>query len=767
MHKKTVNKFCSFFFAIVFACAAPNFAASIRDFNQLASESAAKTFYDLARQTAAGEQFNKTKTEQALIFLKAAAKLDNDPEYLSPLVDLLSRLGDTNQTVLVERLLAQYLKMPRDQVVINNTVLYLLNNAQSREQREKIVDDLYRKFRNKDKILDSTLLTMQGLLRQEVADPNSFVFFMNAVSADKYNSFAFTKLLELAPDRIDVLTMLEHLRLEFVRNPLDLQSALNLADYLRNLQLYTSASDAYRYCDRLYNYLYPAAPLPAEIYLPWAISDLNVPARLHNCIDLALKTRSSGQFDLVLDSIAAAAALQLGDQRQANLLLDQAQQKAKEFYKTDKNADSAKRLAWFYCFAAPDPNQAAQYAIAAYSIEPNSPMSAALLAYCLIDQKQNDKAKQLAQKFSNDQFAQISLSKIAIAAGSLNTVVENLNNAIAKDPAGLEGRYAKKLLAGLGQSYAAPINSQLLLMALQDIIKRPLVPEFAPPDKIISFELNTRGTKFSYDKDFAASLSITNISQEPLIISDGALFTGSLRVDAKLAGPVTEEIPNFVNLKFQPPKPIEPGQSFYISLNLFTGRLQQLLLAMPQANFTIEFTVYLDPVIVDGQVANKLADIKPVNRTITRPAENITSQQLQYLSSTITKNKDEPKIIAARLFAGLLAEQALLQTGDITYPAFSAENLVPFLQSGLLKNLSDTSWEVKTQTIAAINLLGLDSVFTPLVSDNLNDTHWPVRLAAVYLLMQQNPNFHKIIEQVSTLDPDALVRQLALTFRSN
>ena len=66
-----------------------------------------------------------------------------------------------------------------------------------------------------------------------------------------------------------------------------------------------------------------------------------------------------------------------------------------------------------------------------------------------------------------------------------------------------------------------------------------------------------------------------------------------------------------------------------------------------------------------------------------------------------------------------------------------------------------------------MNLLELDSAFTPVVSENLNDENWPVRLAAVYLLMENSPDFRKITDKISKLDTSDLVRQMALTFANS
>jgi hypothetical protein len=467
----------------------------------------------------------------------------------------------------------------------------------------------------------------------------------------------------------------------------------------------------------------------------------------------------------MLEAIAARAALKLADSNQANQIFNKAEKKAKEIYNSDKsNIELAKKIGWFYCFARPDANQAFEWAERAYSVEPNSPMAAALFAYCLLTKKQDNQAKQLAEKFQDNQIAQIVLAKLAPADAEPNKTAENLKTAIAKDSSSLEAEVAKKMLSELGQSYAALPDVNAAVLNLQSSLERPLVPAFAPPDKILSFEFNLSGTRFGYTKDFGATLTIKNISAEPIIISDNGLFTGRLRVDAKISGGITKTIPNLVNLKIEPTEPIKPRKSIQVDLNLMTGQLRQILLECPQADFSIDFTVYIDPVITDGQTINRLADIKPLKCRVERTGEKITGQYLQHLYDSITKGYSGQKVNAARLFAGLLAERSNLSRNKIFYKTFQAENLTQFLKSGLLKCLADEDWEVKTQTLTAMNLVPVDQTFTKQLFENLNDTSWPVRLMAVYLLAEKDPDFRKILDSTAMYDSDESVRDMAVAF---
>ncbi len=755
--------------AIAILLCVPQAYARPADSGEFSSEASAKTFYELSLQIASAKDVNQAKAERAIIFLRAAKELDKQAIYVFPdMAKLIRQYSSGDQTDLVKDMLLEYTKKPIDFEVIKNAISYLLDKSGDRENRSNLTENMYMNLRSRNPYLDSELLSTLGFLHLEVADSNATNMFIMAYTANPYNRLVYAKLRELVPDKINALAHLEHLRLMLGENPLDLDAAMSFADFARRLELYQAASDAYKYCSDLYNYLFPGKPLPPEIYLPWSISDYNDAPNLNKCLQLASLVRQDGRFDLVLDAIAARAALKLSDSNQANQIFEQAEKKAKEIYNSNtSNVELAKKLAWYYCFARPDPNQASEWAAAAYSVEPNSPMAAALSAYSLLTKKQTEQAKRLAEKFQNNQISLIVMAKIALADSKPDKAAENLKTAIALEPGTLEAELAKKLLAALGQSYTALPNPEASLAMLKNSLKRALVPKFTTPDKILSFDLNVTGKRFSYFKDFGATLTISNVSAEPVLVSDNAIFTGRIRVDAKVSGDIAAiTIPNLVNLKIEPTKPIEPGKNMLIDLNLMTGQLQQILLSRPQGSFQIDFTVYLDPVTTDGKVMNKLADIKPIERHIERTGEQITAQSLQYGYNSITRNYSSPKITAARLFAGLLAEYNLSSKGKISYKTYRTDNLSQYLKSGLLKCLEDNDPEVKIQTLAAMNLIPLDAAFTAKLNEFINPAKadWPVRLIAAYLLAEKTSNFRKVLDSTVRYDSDELVREMAVSF---
>jgi hypothetical protein len=85
------------------------------------------------------------------------------------------------------------------------------------------------------------------------------------------------------------------------------------------------------------------------------------------------------------------------------------------------------------------------------------------------------------------------------------------------------------------------------------------------------------------------------------------------------------------------------------------------------------------------------------------------------------------------------------------------------LKSALVQNLTDNDWVVKTHTMADMTFLPLDYKLIKALSKNLNDSRWPVRLMAVYLLAKnQNNNFTGVLDWTAENDSNELVRDMAI-----
>ncbi|MCJ7777227.1 MAG: hypothetical protein MUP16_02790, partial [Sedimentisphaerales bacterium] len=294
---------------------------------------AGEAFYEIASGLAKSEDITPAAAEQAIVLLITADELGYTNERILPLLITLATQpalsGKRDYSQQVYNWISEYAGQSMDLDVAKRAITYLLDRYDSREQREKILEQLLMKLNGKNAALDSELDTRLGLLMLEKADPNSAEsLFIEAYLNNKYNKVAFEKLTELVPNRVGPLFYLEHLLLLLRENPVDIETALAFAQHAEQLQLYDVAAAAYEYCAELFTYLYPTEVLSARIYIPWAISCYNTRTDQSKCLEIAEHIRQTGKFDLRLESIAGRAAIKIGNGELATQILQDAEEKA-------------------------------------------------------------------------------------------------------------------------------------------------------------------------------------------------------------------------------------------------------------------------------------------------------------------------------------------------------------------------------------------------------------------------------------------------------
>jgi hypothetical protein len=732
----------------------------------------------MAYELADSQEISETHIEQAITLLIAIMKLDSRAKHVLPdIIKLASQHPSRDYSELVYLSLIDYVDESADLEVSKKAVRYLLGHLDSREDREKLLQELLKNPGNRNSVLASELATELGLLMAEKTELEAAQFYLvQAYNNNNYNKLAFAKLVELIPEQIKPAVHLEQLRLALSENPLDIEAAWDFAQYTEKLQLYEIATDAYEYCTDLLKYLNPSVPTPASLYLPWAISSYNTQRSQHKCLRIASEFRQSGRFNLLLEAIAGKVAAQTGDQQQADRILKAAEEKALQIltgYHVPNAAQphlensylqqvSPKQLAWFYCFVVPDVNKGLEWANEAYSSEPNSASAAAILAYSLVVNGQSDWAKLLIDNYPRNQIADLAMAQIQLAQNQPALAIETLNAAIARDPGSLAAERAKEILAHQGVDYVPPVDPDIVLLILRNRFGQ-VVPTFVGPEKLFSVQLKLRGSKFSYARKFDATIAIKNNSTEPLVISDDGLFKGNLRVDANVTGDVNKRIPNLVSLKIRPTSPIEPGRNIFVPLQLVTGQLRETLLAFPQASLDIEFTIFADPVTNDrGTLTNRLSDIEPHKVLVKRPGVELSTKYLQNRLNSVAKGRQGQKIKTAQLFAGLLMEHKVMTNRQPFYKLMHADWIPDLLKSALVRTLADDDWVVRAHTMTAMFHLPLDYELTTALAENLNDTHWPCRLTALLLLSEsKDSSFSKVLDWTAKYDSSELVRNMA------
>ncbi|MHC4725889.1 MAG: hypothetical protein ACYS17_01555, partial [Planctomycetota bacterium] len=638
----------------------------------------------------------------------------------------------------------------------------------------------------KNVVLASELTTLLGHLKAEKADLEAAEFYlMQAYKKNRYNTSAFTKLMEIKPERIGPPIYLERLRLALRENPSDIDAALAFAQQAEQLQLYDTAAGTYEYCANLFNYLYPSEPLPVRIYLPWSISSYNTKRNQSKCLEIAQQIQQQGRFDLRLEAIAGKVVTKMGNGEVATQIFQDAEKKAfqlisptskqtSNLQRSDSEQISIDQLAWFYCFALPIPEKALHWANKANLAEPNSPATRAILGYALMIalmmNNQTEWAKPIINNFQNNQIADLTLAQIQLAQGQRDLAIETLKTAIARDPGSFAAERAKEIMTQQGQQYTPPIEPDAIFNMLEKVFEQTLVPVFTAPEKMFSVQLNIRDEELTFGSEFNGNVEITNNSVEPLVISDDALFKGNIRIDADISGDLNRKIPNLFSANIRTVLFIEPGRNILIPVRLLTGELRETLLTYPQASLNIDFTLYLDPVTTNlGNITNRLTNIQPTKLRIKRPGLKLTGQYLRNRFNSISKENINEKIKIARLFTSLLREQHEMLNEKPLYRFLYADWMKPLLrnallhETGLLRSSTNGQWIVKVHTMAEMLSLPLDYELISAVSMNLDSANWTVRMMAVYLLGKVNDsNFDKVLNWTAKNDSNKLVRDMAI-----
>ncbi|MHC5061599.1 MAG: hypothetical protein ACYTFK_11020 [Planctomycetota bacterium] len=732
----------------------------------------ARTFHKLAYELYTAAEPDSKESNQAVIFLDAAINLDTKATYIFPdILNLCSQFVEKDYSTAIDWAFDNYADEKADLEVTKRAVRYLLEKLNSRKEREEKLTSLLKDMEEKNPVLTSELMTQLGLLSAEKGDNVSAANYLSkAYSLNTYNRIAFSKLAEIAEQvgqKVLPVAYAKDLRLAMGANPLNIQAFLDFAQFTEKHQMYYIAAASYEYLAELFKYLYPQKNLPASIYLPWALASYNTPRGQGRCLDLARKVRRDGQFDIVLEAIAARAAQKTGDMAQSRQILEAAGQKAEKMLAQDAQAPTitAEQLGWFYCFGWPDTEKALAWANRAYSANPDAESTKSVFAYALAINKQTQLAAELVADFyDRNQIAALTQAMVQLAGENKTAAIETLKAAVAMDPGSLAGEKANKLLAENGSEYVSSSQPEMILVFLRNQFGERIVPPFSLADKIISTKLSLNGSDFFYGTEFGAKLMITNQSPEPVTISNNGLFKGGIRVDADVRGDIKAHFPNLITKKVRPSQAIEPRYYAAIPLDLMTGELRKLLLTHPQASVEIEFTVYLDPVTgKDGRVRNAINRLEPVKAVAKRPGVIITRNYLMQRLDVLAKGQVGQKLRAAELFAGLLMEQRAMAKSSFSYRLTYVEEAL--LSDAVRKCLADEDWKVKLQTMAALEPFPgtLDYDLTRIVSENLNDSHWPTRMMALFLLSSfQGDSFKPVLDWTAKYDRSIAVRNMAI-----
>ncbi len=723
-------------------------------------------------ETAQEHFYRQRDVHTAMRFLEAASALDSNAPSLA---ETLLRIGsqDCAGGDYAEPMMGainSYLSKQADLDIVLSVMRCLLLQFDARQDREVFLDRMIRRYASNNPTLGSELAVQMGILAAEKTDSeNAAKSFNYAFSLNPYNFLAFENMRELLQQQGQTIppdASLVVLRSMLDANPFDLTAALAYADMLRRLEIYVEAARMYEYAERVFLFGSPESPLPPRLYRPWLLSAYQSKTMYAQCLELAERIRSSAPFDLMLEAIAGRAADKAGRPEQARATLEQAAQKAEQML---GEQDLSRRvypeyLAWFYSFVLDRPESALAWSNQAFNAAPQRQGVQAMFAYTLAVNGQTDLAKQYAEPLAAAEPVAAITMALVKRQEDRTAAIELLRKAIADAPDTFESEKAREILTDLGTEYLTPTETQTAEKAIEARYGSRIVPVYAEPRQRFSAKLTFSGGDILYGAEFNPRLIIENTGTSPLVIQDGAMLTGVIRVDATVRGDLSMDIPNVLAIRIRPSRPILPSEHIFIPLELNTGVLRKLLMTYPQASLELEFTVYLDPVVhEDGRIANALDGTAPARTVLQRRGISVTRDFLMQRLDALAKGQEGQKIQAVGLFAGLLAEQEAFGRGQEKYPCTNVETTL--LIDAVRRSLADDNWRLRIHTMDAINtvVIPADYALVESLSANLNHSQWPVRFMAMYTLsrMQGEP-FKPVLDWKAQNDPNPYNRRLAV-----
>ncbi len=726
----------------------------------------ARAFYE---QTPADPQV----IEQAMTFLDASLALDKAS---APVPDQILRIGaagrygNIDYSESIHWALARQVDSRADLVVLNGAVASLLEQQNSRLDREVLLEKLLKKYAQQNPAFGSDLATQLGLLAVEKADMETAMSRLSyAYDLNPYNQLAYAKLQELSEVQglsITPSTYMVGLRTALDINPYDLAIAVEYADVLKRLGLYGTAAAAYDYAAQLYAFYHPGEPLDEAIFLPWILCCYHTPRHAATTLEVIERYRGVSRFDLMAEAVAGKMYLKLRQVEKGNTRLVEAGKKAETLLREKGSRQIyPEQLAWFYSFVLEQPEKALAWANRAYKEAADRQGVTEIFAYTLAQSGQGELAKEYAEpREETSQTASLALAVVAVAERDKTRAISLLKSAITMSPESFVAEKALQLLREQDSDYIPSAESATVEQDLEKAYPKRLVPQFLTPDKRFNAKLVFSGSEFSYGTDLSPKLVIENTSSASLVIAPGGMLQGRLQVDAVLTGDLNVTIDNVLSMAFRPSRPIAPGEHVSVPLPTDTGKLRRILLTYPQAGVDVKFTAYLDPVADEaGNVQSGLQGFEPITETVKRPGVSLTREFLMQRLDALSKGRPGQQFRAIRLFAGLLAEQKAFAISGADFRYVQVDQTL--LADSIRRALKDQSWKVRVEAMDALLTLSvpLDTTLVTDISQNLGHDKWPVRLMAMVLLAKAQPEtFGQVLDWTAQQDAHWLNRRMAL-----
>lgn len=755
---------------------------------------------------------SQRQLRQACVFLQAAAELD--PQNADAQRDLFGLLTSdaVNDPGRAAETLANYSKLkPQDSAPIASWLRYRFNSFDDRATREYYLQQELGSLGNYP-TLASEVFTQLAILTLETGrteDARSLL--MRAMQASQLNDEAQGQLNHLpnppppeqvTPEQIAAAEVrfekqrfrdqVFRWRMRLRNNPYDLETTLTLIDLLEQQAYYDLTAPFYQHALTLLA-RQPDDTSPQQYQLRFRRLKATYTAeRWADALALARDIIKTYPDDIAVNSIMALTMRHLGATGEIDAILNRIDTIISHRVASpasDTTAPDFQTYAWYYAFVQPLPAACLNYAQQAIQAQPQDPRARGLRAYGFLlglDAAQAQTAIQEVPESCLDPIVLLVRAKLMLNQNDPASAGPLLQAAVQVPATGVHDE-AKRLLAQtITDPNAAPVFgpteeekkelSQQLTVGF-DNFELGMV---AAPEKYFNLSLQLSSDVFSYGDPMIAALNLTNVAENSryaLLLGPDQAVDPHVLILAQMVPLPTGVLLNPKNLTVDPQVPFQPvahryliqrralrpSESNAISDVLNIGPVRQMLDDTPQQGWKITFKVLLDPVVnSQGQLVNRIAELKPLLYTVTRPAFEPSSARMNsYLRRIRTGSADE-RVSAIGLFSALLREDYLARSGRLSYRPQPVD--IQQINNAMLENLTYPDPRVRAWTAYALRNLPLAA--QPAMIDRLGtlltDDSWLVRLTTVLALHDQT-NLKEYFDWAATTEQQpVMIRQIQL-----
>ncbi len=428
------------------------------------------------------------------------------------------------------------------------------------------------------------------------------------------------------------------------------------------------------------------------------------------------------------------------------------------------------QAAWFYCTIDPQPQRALMLAQTAAARAPGDPFVTRVLGWAQAANLQTQPAQQtLLPIAGRDPYAAYQLAKILKDAGdpdSARRVIQSL------DPPPMPGP-ALDLLSQLAldapTSQPASERYPRLIDALHEL-DSDLLSFHRDPGRFLQVELAPADRSPAPGQPWLLDFSLKNRGRFPITLGPDLMVNPVFLLSFELEGDRKRDYPNLLTVSLTRTRIVLPGQTVRLQQNVDLGPVRRASRLTPQQMLRVTTRAIFDPAFgAAGRWRPGLAGQEPSATYLNRLPADANREGLQSTLGELKSDSDQTRFRAIELVAELLGEEQRARLGDLSYKP----QAVPAarLHQALVAGLTSESWELRARTLDALQVAGLDKQILTGVTDNLQHSHWLVRLMAVRLLGARRPDadparrqITEQLEKVARKDTDELVRALASSY---